>query len=153
MPSNQLQYSSVCKSQSPTCSTRWVLISWCRIQGSSGDNHARISALSSALLEVYWLDTWLNVLNELVLKELLLRELLFSPARVCDISIFWLLLEGGRFNTGDSENGFLSKVESINRAHGAEKELGFLLSHRLCGEHLAQSTHPECRLCRLSSAT
>ena len=102
MPSTQFRYSSVRKSQSPTYSTRWALISRCRIQGSSGDSHARISALSSALPELPTLDTWLNemlvfltvllnelvLLKELVLKELLLGKPLFSPTRYWDISLF-----------------------------------------------------------------
>ena len=124
MPSTQFRYSSVRKSQSPTYSTRWALISWCRIQGSSGDSHARISALSSALPESFTLDTWLNemlvfvivllnelvLFKELVLKESMLLEELLSPARDCDISLFCCSLGvvDSVYCVGDSKNEFLS---------------------------------------------
>ena len=60
VPLNHFRYSSVWKSQSPTRSTRWALISWCRVQGSSGDNQARISALSLVLPNLFALRTLLN---------------------------------------------------------------------------------------------
>ena len=140
MPSNQLRYSSVRKSQSPTCSTRWALTSRCRIQGSSVDNHARISVLSSALPK-FTLDTWPNeivlfvtvlnervILKESLLKELLLRELLLSSTRDCDISLVLLLFAGvdlvycGGFGEWVFE---YRRVGSIDGAIEAEEKRGW----------------------------
>jgi len=107
-------------------------MAWCRILGSSGDSHARISAVSS--LPRFRLITLLPelillyelVLIEpkliLVLKELsILGELLPPPRRGCNISVFWCLEQCG-FNVEDSKDGFLSTVGSIDRLLGFNTE-------------------------------
>jgi len=71
------------------------------IQGSSGDNHARISALSSRLLKFH------TLLNELSKEPVFSKALLFSrheivtfrPPSCCS---------GGRFNSEDLRDRLLS---------------------------------------------
>lgn len=92
LPSNQFRYSSLCKSQSPTALTRCTLMLSCRIRGSSGDSHTRISALSLAPLKLFTVLKELLLLKEFVLalNKLLLKELLVPPTKDCDIlSLFF----------------------------------------------------------------
>jgi len=78
------------------------------------------------------------VLNELVLllkEPLLLKESLLSPARGCDISLFFSLLLGkfvesvedleGSESSEDSEDGFLSTAVPTDKVLEAEEKWGY----------------------------